>query len=1305
MLKHFLAFGTLTLSLNVTSVDYINQFNKEAYLNLNQEYNFNNQEFVKKESVLDDIFTEALYSVRNELGSTDSDNVNQLGSRISDNIKNKIVNSSISKTEQFINKTANELINDEIDNGKTIISVNITGEGTPTYSVETIQSLAELKKDSSHLTFIQAKFESGEDYREDPNNLNIGIGQRYLLDGSRTILGINLFNDYQTVTGHQRTSLGFEFQRANFTANFNKYFAVSDKLAIDDGYVEEVLSGLDIRLTGQMPFLPWAKIKASHYIWDKTDTEGSEDVTGTILGVEVHLNPAISFEIGFEDSSVAESEAYAQLSAHLPLRSIDTLTNFKYSNKAFANSNIISLSDLNLVERSSKIRIETILDGDNMTGGVYSATTVGATCTLYNSSGVAINRGVGQTTDTGSFHLSKVVVPKGLISMKCEGGSYADEATGQVVNPAPTLHAATTYSGLEDLVLIASPLSEIAYQLADDIGLVNYIDIKNTQIATAFGIKGVDITATTPTDINIEVAKDNDSGKFGLALVAISQMSENLGNTVSAGSASIIETLYADMADGKIDGVDGVDVITAINNFKNSTGNNNNTDGTGASNVGSAESAIGEDSMMGGLSITKIDSYNGDNSAPTLEDYISAGVTGVTAENLFSVNSSMIGYNVSTTAKIQDRVNIGTEITSTSLAKISNYDNDSSLENTPTVQDYENIDVTGVTEDNLDYMNDKIASKATTEKDTSAKIQSVIDNVVTTHFSIDAIDDISTPENTIFTGPIPSLTGDVIGSVTYVMSGVDENAFTINHVTGVVSMIHRNFESPDDFNTDNVYEITITATDADGNSDDENIIVTITNEPESANFTINAIDNVTISENESFTGVTPVLSGDTPYGTVTYSLEGVDAHLFTIDATTGVVFTIGHDFDQPTDADKNNVYEIIITATDSDNNTDSEEQFITITDVYDAILSIDPIDDAAIPENTDFTGVTPVLSSNYIQTDTIVYTLGGVDASVFTIDATTGVVSMDSRNFEDPQDENKDNVYEIIIIVTDANETYSEEQTISIANVVESANFTIDNIADTVVASGTAFTGETPIIGGETPIGTLVYSLGGVDSAVASIDNLTGVVSMTAKDFSNPEDANKDNVYEITITATDSEGNAVIKEQIITIVAVTGVTLGTQVWSESNIKLVPSEFNNQGTDYWQGSYDGTVSDGYYYTWNAAINACSAGWHLPSDDDWKTLEGFLGMTTEEQNAFGWRGAAGTQLKENGTTGFNAKFRGIYTTEGDFEFSNDVAYYWTNTKTISGDSDAYRRNLSDSESGIYRDSVNKSYGFNVRCIMDI
>jgi hypothetical protein len=52
----------------------------------------------------------------------------------------------------------------------------------------------------------------------------------------------------------------------------------------------------------------------------------------------------------------------------------------------------------------------------------------------------------------------------------------------------------------EALSVLASPLSEIAYQLANT--GAGAIDTQNTAVATAFGISGVDIVSTTPTDIN-----------------------------------------------------------------------------------------------------------------------------------------------------------------------------------------------------------------------------------------------------------------------------------------------------------------------------------------------------------------------------------------------------------------------------------------------------------------------------------------------------------------------------------------------------------------------------------------------------------------------------------------------------------------------------------------------------------------------------------------------------------------------------------------------------------------------------------
>ena len=66
-------------------------------------------------------------------------------------------------------------------------------------------------------------------------------------------------------------------------------------------------------------------------------------------------------------------------------------------------------------------------------------------------------------------------------------------------------------------------------------------------------------------------------------------------------------------------------------------------------------------------------------------------------------------------------------------------------------------------------------------------------------------------------------------AVTWTLEGVDAGAFTINAMTGVVSMVARNFEMPDDADTMNDYEVTVKATDADANEATVAITVTVTN--------------------------------------------------------------------------------------------------------------------------------------------------------------------------------------------------------------------------------------------------------------------------------------------------------------------------------------------------------------------------------------------------------------------------------------------------------------------------------------------
>jgi len=592
--------------------------------------------------------------VRNTLGGTDSNNTNQFGKTLSTNVANQLKNKAISTTEGFINDKANEYAN-SIGSGRSEISIYGIDSQALDYSIKTIQPLTTLDKDSKKLTFFQGRLNSGENHGERRNTLNLGIGQRFLLENDKSIVGINLFTDYETKSKHKRLSLGLEYQRTNFKANINKYYPLTDKKVIG-AFTEEVLPGYDVKLEGQAPYLPWAKIKGSRYYWDG---QQGPDIKGTILGVEVKLTPSLELEIGTEKSNTVERASYARLTAQLPFKDNERFTDFSISDTPFKNEGIVHLTDLSPVERSNKIRIEKLLNGVSngvsVVLGEYNATTVGARCVVYSASNVAIAGGSGVTDAKGLVDLSSVVIPAGLVTMTCTGGSYTDEATGSTI-PAPTFRAATIYSGTGELTLITSPLSEIAYRLATAAGnLAANIADQNTVVATAFGLSGINITNIIPTDLNNEAAGDSPKGKFGLVLAGISQMQES-------SPAVTIATLAADISDDGTLNDANQDLATAINRC--ATGGMGLGDGTacatGSGRTGSAASATGEGTIKGNLAIVKISNYDGTNVVPTLKDYIGAGVTGVTAGNLAAVNADIATATTTdsdTTAEIQVIVN------------------------------------------------------------------------------------------------------------------------------------------------------------------------------------------------------------------------------------------------------------------------------------------------------------------------------------------------------------------------------------------------------------------------------------------------------------------------------------------------------------------------------------------------------------------------------------------------------------------------------------------------------------------------
>ncbi len=190
------------------------------------------------------------------------------------------------------------------------------------------------------------------------------------------------------------------------------------------------------------------------------------------------------------------------------------------------------------------------------------------------------------------------------------------------------------------------------------------------------------------------------------------------------------------------------------------------------------------------------------------------------------------------------------------------------------------------------------------------------------------------------------------------------------------------------------------------------------------------------------------------------------------------------------------------------------------------------------------------------------------------------------------------------------------------------------------------------------------------------------------------------------------------------------VEVGDQVWMGENLRYLPAcsppEINNSTEDkkYFVNGYSGTditeakASNNYdvygaLYNWNAAMEACPDGWHLPADAEWKELEGFLGMSEEHQNKTGlrnhWR--VGTKLKSaslwyNNGNGSNSC--GLNLTPGglmeDNVFRAPGMTFWTFTANRNTNNYPITRYIMYSEYGVNRLSAPTSIGGSVRCIKD-
>lgn len=216
----------------------------------------------------------------------------------------------------------------------------------------------------------------------------------------------------------------------------------------------------------------------------------------------------------------------------------------------------------------------------------------------------------------------------------------------------------------------------------------------------------------------------------------------------------------------------------------------------------------------------------------------------------------------------------------------------------------------------------------------------------------------------------------------------------------------------------------------------------------------------------------------------------------------------------------------------------------------------------------------------------------------------------------------------------------------------------------------------------------------------------------------------KENAKEIVIeksSLTDIDGNTYVS-----------VKIGEQWWMAENLKV--TRYNNgdslkfvhaDSSSLWEANINGYYSSindtiyGHLYNFAALADSrklAPEGWHIPSDEEWKTLEKTIGMSSQQADALGWRGTIEAEKLMNKALsgwpqaslafgsdlyGFAVLPGGCRIHNGYINSSSNTAFFWSSS---SEGTNAWYRYLDSQKKTIFRQKTYDSYGMSIRCVKD-
>ncbi|HUD90197.1 beta strand repeat-containing protein [Sphingobium sp.] len=392
---------------------------------------------------------------------------------------------------------------------------------------------------------------------------------------------------------------------------------------------------------------------------------------------------------------------------------------------------------------------------------------------------------------------------------------------------------------------------------------------------------------------------------------------------------------------------------------------------------------------------------------------------------------------------------------------------------------------------------------------------------------------ISISENS--TAPVTTVQAtdpDVGQSLVYrILGGADAALFVIDGTTGALTFrATPDFENAVDADGNNVYDVIVAADDLAGGIGQQQLAITVLNVADGNAPIITGGRNASITINENLIAATTIVASDPDGDPVSYTIVGgADGARFTIDAQTGALsFKTAPDYEAPTDANQDNVYQVTVAASDG---TNASWQTLAV--------SVANLNDTApvVTSNGGGTTASVSVAENSLTVTTVVATdadgspltyqiTGGADAALFQIDTNSGILRFRTApDYEAATDADHDNVYQVTVAASDGVATDSQALSVSVANLNDTAPVITSNGGGASAALSMAENGTAvaTVVATDADGSPLSYNIvGGADAALFLIDTTTGALRFAAAaDFEHPLDAGANNVYDVVVAASD----------------------------------------------------------------------------------------------------------------------------------------------------------------------------------------